>query len=212
MQEKLDEQYHKIALALAAGVRDGRLNSVVFTGPTKKQGTTSTVLNVARQLKASYGISAPIVELNRSRPALARLFDLDEHKGVAAVASGKSSLDCVQRGPDELALVPIGDFSSHNSRANAALLEAVGKIQLELRRVYPLILWDAPPVLDHPGVLFLRAVLSNVVLVVESGRVSHELLERVNGEFAAAGINLVGTIMVKQTKPIPGWIYRWLIH
>jgi Mrp family chromosome partitioning ATPase len=212
MQEKLDGQYQKVALALAAGVREGRLRSVVFTGPTKKQGTTSTVLNVARQLKASYGINALVVELNRSRPAFVRLFQLDERKSVAAVAGGKSSLDCVQRGADDLSLIPVGDFTSVNSRASAVLSEAVGKIQLELGRVYPVILWDAPPVLEQPDVLFLRSVLSNAVLVVESGRVGHETLERVSAEFVGAGIILEGTIMVNHTKPIPGWIYRWLIH
>ena len=209
MREKLDAQYHKVALALAAGVREGRLHSLAFTGPAKKQGTTSAVLNVAHQLTASCGIEVVVVELNRQKPSFVRLFPLDEKKSVAAIANGKCSLDCVQRAADRLSVIPIGDFASASSHA---LEQAVRKIQLELGRAYPLILWDASPVLENSDLLFLRNVLANAVLVVESGKVNHEVLERINSEFIAAGISLEGTIMVKQTKPIPGWIYRWLIH
>ncbi len=199
-------------MALAAGVRDGKLRSVVFTAPAKNQGTTSTVLNVAGQLQVSCGLNPLVVELNRSRPAFTRLFRFDGRKGVASVAAGEPCQDCVQRAPNGVAMIPVGDFSSMNSNANFALTEAVRRIQQELSGAYDLILWDAPPVLEHPDVLALRAVLPNIVLVVESGKARYEVLERIKREFADAGMSLVGTIMVKQRRPIPDWIYRWLVH
>lgn len=212
MRASLEGQYQKVALALAAGVREGRLSSVVFTGPTKKQGTTSTVLNVARQLKVSCGINPLVVELNRFRPTFVSRFALDERKSVAAVAEGKCSRECIQHLMGGLSVIPVGDFSSMQQRANFELTGAVGRIQKELRGTYPLFLWDAPPALERPDVLSLHAVLTNAVLVVESGHSSREVLERICEEFQAAGINLEGTVMVKHTKPIPGWIYRWLVH
>jgi Mrp family chromosome partitioning ATPase len=210
MQARLDGQYQKVALALAAGLREGRLASVVFTTATRKQGATTTALNVARQLNSSCGINTLVVELNRWRPAFSRLFDLDDEKSVAAIAAGKCSRCCVQQSAKDVAVIPVGDFTPLASRSNSALLEAVGRIQLELGKDHPLILWDLPPVLEYPDVLFLRNVLSNVVLVVESGKINHEVLDRVRAEFTAAAITLEGTVMVKPNKPIPGWIYRWL--
>lgn len=212
MQERLDGQYRKVALALAAAVRDGRLRSVVFTGPTKRQGTTSTLLNVARHLKLSCSINPLIVELNRARPALTKLLYLSEEKSVAAIAGGKPSMDCIQQAPNGLSVIPVGDFTSFGSRANIALTDAVEHIQKELRGIYPLMLWDAPPILEQPDVLSLRAMLSNVVLIIESGRTSHEVLDRINDEITNAGMSLEGTVMVKQQRPIPGWIYRLLVR
>ncbi len=212
MQERLDGQYRKVAFALATAVRDGRLRSVVFTSPTKKQGATSTLLNVARHLKLSCSITPLVVELNRFRPALASRLELSETKSLAAIAGGKSSLDCVQQASNGLSVIPVGDFSSFGSRANVALMEGLERIQKELRGAYPLILCDAPPILEQPDVLALRDVLSNVVLIVESGRTTHEVLDRINDELKTAGISLEGTVMVKQQRPIPGWIYRWLIR
>jgi Mrp family chromosome partitioning ATPase len=212
MRTNLDAQYQKAAMALAAGVRDGKFRSILFTGPAMSPGTTSTILGVADQLKVSCGLNPLVVELNRLRPAFTRLFHLDENRSVASVAAGSSSRDCVQRSPNGVAMIPIGDFSSMNSNANFALTEAVVRIQEELRGEYDLILWDAPPVLEHPDVLALRAVLPCVVLVIESGKSRHEVLERIKREFADAGMVLVGSIMVKQQRPIPGWIYRWLVH
>jgi Mrp family chromosome partitioning ATPase len=211
MRERLDAQYQKVALELAEQVRASRMRSVVFVSPTSGQGTSTTVLSVARQLKISCGINPLVVELNRRRPSFVRLLDLDESKSVAAIANGSSSQDCVQHIADGLSVIPVGDFHSLRSRGDCALIDAVNRIQGELKGAYPIIIWDAAPVLEAPDVRLLRGVLPNVVLIVESGRSSHEVLERVNDELAEAGITLQGTVMVKQNRPIPSWIYRWLI-
>ena len=82
---------------------------------------------------------------------------------------------------------------------------AVQRILRELESVYDLILWDALPILEKPDVLALGALIPNLVLVMESGRSSYEVLEGIKSQLAASNISLVGAILVKQK-------YRWLVE
>src|SRR5262249_24143646 len=104
------------------------------------------------------------------------------------------------------------DFKSLNSTGNLGLVEAVRRVRQELEGPYDVILWDAPPILEGPEVIALREMVPNVVLVMESGRTRHEVLERIKKELAANSISILGAILVKQRRPIPGWIYRWLVQ
>jgi protein-tyrosine kinase len=213
MRERLDEQYRRAALSLAAAVREGRFCSVVFCSSFRKEGTTSTVLNVARHLKDSCGLNPLIVELNRRRPALTKLCRLEADKSVASIAAGaKGVQESIQKSAQGLAMIPVGDFRSLNSSGNLGLVEAVRRVLEELEGPYDVILWDAPPILEAPDAIALREMVPHMVLVMESGRSRYEVVERIRKELAVNGISIVGTVLVKQRRPIPGWIYRWLVQ
>jgi Mrp family chromosome partitioning ATPase len=73
-----------------------------------------------------------------------------------------------------------------------------------------LILIDAPPLLEQPDVFDAGTLVPRLMLVVEAGRTSRQALERVRRELDRSNVALLGTILNKHKRYIPGWIYRCL--
>jgi len=211
MRETLDEQYRKAALALAAAAREGGFRSVAFSSGNRREGTTSTVIHVARHLSSSCGLNPLVVEANRWRPDLLRRFGLDPAKSVAAIAARKiCARQCLQEASG-LHLIPMGDYRDADA-ADQKLDHVVRCIQEELEPSHDLILWDAPPLLEQADAMVVARAVSRMILVVESGRTRVEVLERIRRDLDANRVALLGTILVKQKKIIPGWVYRWLVQ
>ena len=210
MRESLDEQFRKASLAIASAIRDGDVRSVCFASSTRREGTTTTVLQIARHLKETSGIRPLLVEFNRHRPCLARMFELDSSRSVGAIAAGKKTpRDCVQEGPEGLAVLPVGEFESSSELKLEPVLQ---EIKRDLEPAFGVILWDAPSILQDSDVFVLARVVPRMVLVVESGKTRYEVLERVEKELSSNQVQLLGSILVKQKRFIPGWVYRFLVE
>ena len=169
-------------------------------------------MQIARELKHTCGLNPLVVEFNRSNPALAGMFGLNPARSVAAVAAGTiKAEECVQQGPGGLALLPMGDFATLNSTGQK--LQAVAeKVRQELESRYDVMLWDAPPLLEQADAFALAGSVPRIVLVVEAGRSRYEVLDHVKTELAQANIELLGSVLVKQKRLIPGWLYRLLVQ
>jgi Mrp family chromosome partitioning ATPase len=81
-----------------------------------------------------------------------------------------------------------------------------------VKDLFDVILIDTPPVLQHADAIAATAVVPNVVLVIEAGRTRYEMLDRVRSELSDAGATIVGNILNKHKRFIPGWIYRALVR
>ncbi len=77
MRDEANENFRRVAVALARRAKEPGQNTVLFAGANRREGTTTTVLNVARQLSLGCGLRPLIVELNPHQPAMARLLRLD---------------------------------------------------------------------------------------------------------------------------------------
>jgi Mrp family chromosome partitioning ATPase len=204
------ESYGKAALVLARAVQEGRYRSVLFSSPGPGAGTTTAMLQIARELQRAYGLTALTVELGRRRPAFERRFGVDSARGVAALAAEEKSVhECVQRGRSGLWMLPSGP-EEYDHAPPRGLSAAIERILAETTGKFDLVLFDAPPLLEQSVGLTAGTVVPRLVLVAEAGRTSHEVLDRVKRELDAEGIEIVGAILNKQPRYIPGWLYGWV--
>lgn len=205
MAPKTSEEYRRAALALANAARQSHCRSAILCSATAGEGTTTAAVYIGRHLLRDLGFNPVLIELNRARPALARLFGLDEEKSLAAVASGaRSVMDCVQKDPTGLRMIPVGKFESGDGLQG---LEAVlcRSVQ-ELQNSFDFILVDAPPILESADVLIAGRVVPNVILVAGSGRVSQESVREACRELSEARIHLVGAILNERKRILPRWL------
>ena len=210
MLKEVNENFRKAALLLASAARDGRYRTVLFSSAREGEGTTTATLGVARQLRDYYGMNPLIIELNQRRPALLEMFQLDPaHSWEAMDDAGLSAKQCLQLTPGGLSVIA--------AHADAAVVVEGPDIAGVLRRLlegvgedFDVVLIDTPPILEEACAIGVASVVPQLILVVEARRTSYALLERVKAEVASGNLTIVGTILNKHKRYIPGWFYRWL--
>jgi succinoglycan biosynthesis transport protein ExoP len=201
-----EESYRKAALFLSKMARDGR-RSVVFCSAQDHEGTTTAVLSLAHQLQENFGLRPLIIELNRRRPALTRLFKLDPQRSLDnAVTQAKPASECIQVTPSGLHVIA----GARALTPDPQLATALQRVVSELEHAFDLILIDAPPVLAQADAIIAGSVVPRVVLVVEAGRANYHVLERVKRELATEDIKIAGTVLTKHKRFVPRWLYWWL--
>jgi Mrp family chromosome partitioning ATPase len=253
MQDELEEAYRKIASALAQGVREKRLQQVLFCSATRGEGTTTVVLNVAHKLDAMHGLRCLIVDVNgrttevsgkatvatgtqrASGVAVARVKQTgvarervdavaiyDFLRGKPRIQTGYSTVDVNGRTTEVSGKAAAATGTQRASGVAVArvkptgvvreLVEAVAEMLKGTEAQYDIVLIDSPPVLETADTLVLGQLVPQTVLVVEAARTRYEVLERAKSELAQANMVLVGTVLSKQRRYIPNWIYRWLVR
>jgi succinoglycan biosynthesis transport protein ExoP len=203
-----DESYRKAALFLSKMVANGS-RSVLFCSARRGEGTTTAVLSLAHQLQESYGLRPLVVELNRRSPALAKLFALDPARTLdEALDRSKPAADCIQVTASGLSVIPGG--ARRVANPHPRLAAELARVLSEVEGRFDVVLLDAPPILAQADAIIAGTIVPTLILVVESGRTSYEMLERVKRELATEEIRIAGTVLIKQKRFIPRWIHWWL--
>jgi len=200
-------EYRRAALSLANLSRQNHCRSTMVVSATAGEGASTAAVYLGRHLMRDLALNTVLIEVNRIRPALARLFDLDPKRSLAAVASGdRAILDCVQKDPTGLPIIPIGDFQSGAGlkELESALCQSVQ----ELQNSFDFILADAPPVLESADSLIAGRVIPNVILVVGAGRASQEGLRAACNQLSEARIQVLGAILNERKRILPRWLRR----
>ena len=194
-------------MALADVAKQSHCQSVILCSASAKEGATTAAVYIGRSLLRDFGFRPVLIEFNRTRPALARLFGLNEEESLAAVASGaRNVMDCVQKDPTGLRMIPAGRFDSTDGLQD---LESVLCRSVQaLQNNSDFILVDAPPVLESADVLIAGRVIPNVILIVGSGRVSQECVREACRALSEAHIRLVGVILNERKRILPRWLGR----
>ncbi len=209
MRDEANENFRRVAVALARRAKEPGQNTVLFAGANRREGTTTTVLNVARQLSLGCGLRPLIVELNPHQPAMARLLRLDPSRNVQSIAAGRLPVrECIQNGSFEVPAIPSG-ANGHSSELGGAGLK---RILAEVAGEYDVVLIDAPAILEHADAIAAAGIVSGVVLVIEAGRTRYEVLDRVRRELEGAQANVIAAVLNKHKRFIPGWIYRIFVR
>ncbi len=207
MKPEANENFRKVAKALAAA-GEGSPSVFAFSGIERRGGNTTVVLNVARHLKASCNLSPLVVEVNVERPALADMFELDAKRSTSAVADGRMSpSECAQQCSLGFAVIPAAKHDSQNG-SEPDVAGALRRITASAGEEYPVVLIDAPPVLRASGAFAVASVAAGLVLVVEAGHTRVEVLDRVKDELEQSGVRVIGAVLNKHRRFIPGWAYR----
>ncbi|MDH3535458.1 MAG: hypothetical protein OER87_06920 [Gammaproteobacteria bacterium] len=208
MKHWLDRNFSQPAAFVARLVRHNDTRHIVFTSASAGEGTTTTVLGIARELNVTYGLKVLALEINPRSGGFGAMLKLDEspyeHTGESSL-----SVEYIRRAAGGYGLLTIcGKEFKSNARAHTAVL--LRQVLLSLADKFNVILIDAPPLLEYPETLTAAPEADGVVFVVESGHTRQEMLSQVRRLFEAEKVGLLGSVLTKQKHVIPNWIYRLL--
>jgi Mrp family chromosome partitioning ATPase len=154
-----------------------------------------------------------VVEVNREKPRYGKLFRVDETRGLATLATGEASVEqCIQSGPSGVSVIPAGK-SDKPPLAGSDLASILRRLLKEAEDRYDVVLVDAPALLADPDTFTVCTVIPRLMLVVKARHVSFEVLQRIKKEIEQTvdNFSLVGAILNRHRRYIPGWIEEWLL-
>jgi Mrp family chromosome partitioning ATPase len=202
-----EESYRKAALFLSKIVAGGT-KSILFCSPRRREGTTTAVVSLAHQLRENYGLRPLVIELTRPQPILDKLFALGSAPTIDdAITEVRPAVECVRTTASGIAVIPGGE--RRGARAHPQFVSGLARVLKQLDHLFDAILIDAPPLLTQADAVIAATIVRNVILVIESGRTTSEVLAQVKGELATEEVRIAGTVLLKHKRAIPRWIDWW---
>jgi len=172
------------------------------------EGTTTVVLTLANRLRALHGLKVLVVEIG-ARGDLVDLLELDRDRTFESFAAGRTTAaETVQTTTSGLIVIPSMPHIQPGSEYPVQLRRLLAEVQPE----YDIVLLDVPPVLESIDAFIVGAMVPRLLLVVEAGRTRYEVVQRAKKELEAEGVQIIATVLNKQRRFVPRWIYRWLIE
>jgi capsular exopolysaccharide synthesis family protein len=189
------EVYRVARTSLMISNRKGSVQTMMMTSPQPGDGKSTTISNLAVSF-ARTGKKVLLIDADMRRPVVSKLFGLDEQAGLADVLAGQATISqaTVTSEVAELDIMPNGMPTS----VPAELLEShrLAKVLQDARRVYDLVLIDAPPLLAVADPAIIAPLVDSVILTVrvsKNGRrpVEHaaRILEDIDARAAAVIVN-----------------------
>ena len=198
------EALQRLALALAGNLDKHGRKSVIFTSARMKEGTTTVMLALAREIRQCMNIRTLVVELNRLRPTFMSRFGLDPGRSVYAIAMHHLNVeDCIQEDPSGLPMIPAG-----GDWRGSTVAQISDQILRRIDGKFDLVLFDTPAILESADAVSAGTVVKNLVLVVKAGATSADLISQVRRQAEINGMNIVGSVLTVPRHKLPRWLYR----
>ena len=206
MKRWMEGNFSQAAAFVARHIRQHQLRHFLFTGASSSEGTTTTLLGVARELQATYGLRVLAIEMNARTGGFKNILKL---ANPPFQFIGEMSLT-----PDDVVFLE-GGMGLLSIRGKEIEREAqsfstnlLGRALKDLANDFDVVLIDAPPVLEYTEVLSAAPETDGVVLVVRAGNTRREMLTQVRKVFEVEQVKLLGSVLNAQKHVIPGWFYR----
>ena len=175
------EVYRVARTSLLVANRKQSLQTMMMTSPQPGDGKSTTISNLAISF-AGTRKRVLLIDADMRRPVISKLFGIDDHLGLADVLLGETSLEkaTVASEVPGLDIMPNGLPTS----VPAELLESHQMVKMlhDARRLYDLVLIDAPPLLAVADPAIIAPLVDSVILTVritKNGRSPVEHAKRI---------------------------------
>lgn len=178
------------------------LSSVLVTSVQPEDGKTTTTLNLSLAMMRA-GKNVLLMDADFRRPRLHALLGLENTRGLVDVLAGITGVQ------DVIRTVTVPDEGSGTARTLSVItsgsectsvLHVLGSPKTKetiesAARLFDLTLLDAPPTLAVSDALLLAPMVSGVVLVMDTGRVTEKDARRTRERIEESGGHILGVVM-----------------
>ncbi|NLI78117.1 MAG: polysaccharide biosynthesis tyrosine autokinase [Candidatus Riflebacteria bacterium] len=161
------EPYRTLCSNLQIALAESQTRIILVCSARGGMGRTTLTANLG-VLFAQAGYSVVLVDANLRKPALHRVFDLENHQGLTTALCGGEGIGLVKTtSVKNLGLLPSGPLPPTPSE----LLGSVAMIDLldQMKRRVELLLIDTPGLLDYPDAGILASQAGGVVFLHREG-------------------------------------------
>ncbi|MFF5993413.1 CpsD/CapB family tyrosine-protein kinase [Lysinibacillus sp. KU-BSD001] len=196
----LSEQFRTIRTNITFALPDQQLKTILITSSTAGEGKSTNASNIATVF-AQEGKKVLIVDADMRKPTLHYIFGLFNTVGLSTVLARKSTLyDTIQETSIVgLSLLPSGPIPPNptellSSKTMDAILE-------EIKEVYDIIIFDAPPLLPVSDAQILSNKCDGTLLIVHSGVVEKDTVLKAKTILTTSQAKILGVVLNNYKMP-----------
>ncbi|MFT5086127.1 MAG: capsular exopolysaccharide synthesis family protein [Planctomycetota bacterium] len=210
-QSTLAETYRTLRTNIEFVTVEKGDKTILVTSSTSGEGKSTVMANLAMTM-TQLGKRTLLVDCDLRKPTVARMFGLDKEPGLAEVIVGnyewreviRTVTDIVTGGmgmEDLMQTQGISNLHIITSGAippNPAELLNSGKMVefiAEVKDVYDIVLFDAPPILHVTDAAILGKHIDGVLMIYKAGDIPRTSLKRSVNLLNSVGIHLLGIVL-----------------
>jgi capsular exopolysaccharide synthesis family protein len=187
-----------------------QIKTILVTGTSHGEGTSTTAVNLATSLAADMRNSVLLVDANLRSPILHRFFNAKAMKGMSELLDVRSekSFHFKKIGHNDLYLFPCG--IKRTSSGGYFESNRFEQFLSNVRNSFDYVIFDSASVPSTPDTLTLSSKLDGVILVITHDKTRRQVAIRAKKELENVGANILGVVINRKKYYIPEWIYRRL--
>ncbi|HEX2439047.1 MAG TPA: CpsD/CapB family tyrosine-protein kinase [Methylomirabilota bacterium] len=202
------EAYRTLRTSIQFAGLDHKCRSIVVTSSSPGEGKSTTVANFG-VVVAQTGARVCLIDSDLRRPTLHRIFGLGNSRGLTtALLEGLSLTEVAQ--PTNVPNLWV--LTSGPLPPNPAELVGSNRMREALETAvadFDLILLDSPPVVSVADAVALATFADGVVMVVQTGKVPHEVIRRATSQILAVKGRILGVVMNGVNLKRDGYYYDY---
>jgi non-specific protein-tyrosine kinase len=188
------EAYRSLRTNLEFSSLDHPLHTLLVTSAAPDEGKSTTLANLG-VINAQAGKRVILVDCDLRRPALHKLFGVDNSQGVtSAILGSEAQLPLQPTGVANLQLMTSGPMPPNPADVLASA--RMDALLQQLTAEADLVLLDAPPVIAVTDAVLLATKADGVLLVIHAGQTKREHAERARDLLAKVNARLVGAVLI----------------
>jgi protein-tyrosine kinase len=202
------EAYRSLRTSIQFAGLDNKCRTILVTSSSPGEGKSTTVANFG-VVMAQTGSRVCLIDSDLRRPTLHRIFGLGNGKGLTtALLEGLPFAQMAQpTNVPNLFVLTSGPVPPNpaelvgSNRMRESLEAAVGE--------FDMVLLDSPPLVSVSDAVALAAFTDGVVLVVQTGKVPHEVIRRATAQIQAVKGRILGVVMNAVNLKRDGYYYDY---
>lgn len=187
---------------------DQPYKKLLITSAGPGEGKTTVIANLGVAL-AQAGKKTLLFDTDLRRPALYKVFGIDEAVGLTSLLTGEEVVGQAIQATTQpnLFLLPTGPLPSNPSELLGS--QKMKELIMSLERSFDILLFDSPPVTLAADASVLATLVDGVLLVIKAGTQPAQVLRRVREQLEAVKAHLIGAILNAVDFKRDGYYYGY---
>lgn len=167
---------------------------ILFTSGQPGEGKTTTAINTAISL-SQLGSSVLLIDADLRRPTVHRVFKMNQTQGLSTYLSRPVEVDALihKLWVPNLSVLPCGPIPPNPAELISS--ERMKELLRVLAGKFDHILIDSPPLINVTDPVILSTMVDGVILVIQAGRSTRDVLRRARQELGSVGAKIFGVVL-----------------
>ncbi|MBS1791858.1 MAG: polysaccharide biosynthesis tyrosine autokinase [Acidobacteria bacterium] len=188
------EAYRMLRTSVLLSAAGNPPKTILFTSGQPGEGKTTTAINTAISL-SQLGASVLLIDADLRRPTVHRVFKMGQSQGLSTYLSRQVEIDPLvsKLWVQNLSVLPCGPIPPNPAELISS--ERMRLLLKELGEKYDHILIDSPPLINVTDPVILSTMVDGVILVVQAGRSTRDIVRRARQELGSVGAKIFGVVL-----------------
>jgi len=188
------EAYRMLRTSVLLSAAGSPPKTILFTSGQPGEGKTTTAINTAISL-SQLGCSVLLIDADLRRPTVHRVFKMNQTQGLSTWLSRQVEIDSLihKLWVPNLSVLPCGPIPPNPAELISS--ERMKEALRILSQKYDHILIDSPPLTNVTDPVILSTMVDGVILVVQAGRSTRDIVRRARHELSSVGAKIFGVVL-----------------